>query len=594
MNAAKEFHASVPRPRDEDDRRGRGSARGGRGSSNASRGGNIFANSPSLANNGNGNGRRVGLLTELPSHFWNPVNTTGTQNTQVAVAEDRGDPMNIDDRGMASSQWASASRTTTDPAATSQTGTGSVLTPASWGVAKNSQPGIFPPAPSNPVRISAPEPSRPTHSVRDRVVSPTQSLGMHPQAAVSNDTNGAYDDFTSEPQSGTRQQVTWGPRNTPVSSIQPFYSITRSHFADNQFKFVQTSQNAAQRVQDPAQGEPAATQAGRQWHGLRASRHAGAAGPTVPTGQQQRGSLRRDLLQENGMLRGVRFTEDQGPQQDDDWLKTYNLNKVKDKCILIAKQAFAAADHEAEEALRKVATACNEVLRAKNELRDKKLEVEADKALSKSQNAAWVHWINFYRLDAPFDGSSSTRALSDDSNVQVQDAPAVVSSQTVQGQTPRGSIGKEPQPQPQASQATTLPFGSAQAPAASHFASFGGPEAGTHNHVSFQQQTTRAAGGFGSSSSQQLRKPAAPEARITPRQAPSDVQSSGKIRSDGFGTTDAQQPLPAQRPQDEQQSTKLTGLPSMFPQGLPPGFDDPQARQIFEDFFFQNKRLPQK
>lgn len=296
------------------------------------------------------------------------------------------------------------------------------------------------------------------------------------------------------------------------------------------------------------------------------------------------------------MLRGVQFTQDQGPQQDDDWLKTYNLNKVKDKCNSIAKQAFAAGDHEAEEALRKVATACNEVIRAKNELRDKKLEVEADKVLSKSQNAAWVHWIKFYRPDAPVKGSSFTRAPSDDSNVQMQDAPTAVSSQTVQEQ--RASIGKEPQPQPQpqsqASQAITLPFGSAQAPAASQFASFGGPVAGTRNPVSSQQQNTRAAGGFDSSRSQQLHKPAAPEARITPRQAPGDVQSSGKTHSDAFGTTDAQQPEPVKRPQDEQQSTKLTGLPSMFPQGLPPGFDDPQARQIFEDFFFQNKRFSQK
>lgn len=300
------------------------------------------------------------------------------------------------------------------------------------------------------------------------------------------------------------------------------------------------------------------------------------------------------------MLRGVQFTEDQGPQQDDDWLRTYNLNKVKDKCNSIAKQAFAAGDHEAEEALLKVATACNEVLRAKNELRDKKLEVEADKVLSKSQNAAWVHWIKFYRPDAPVDGSSTTRALSDDSNVQMQDAPAAVSSQTVQGQAPRAYIGKQPQAQAQAqaqaqfSQATTLPFGSAQVPAASQFASFGGPKARARNPVSFQQQTTGASGGFGSSSPQQLHKPAAPEARITPRQPPCDVQSSGKTCSDGFATTDTQQPQPVQRPQDEQQSTKLTGLPSMFPQGLPPGFDDPQARQIFEDFFFQNKRLPQK
>lgn len=583
LNAAKEFHASVHRPQD-DDRQGRSNARGGRGSSYMSRGGNNFANSPSFPNTGNSNNRRVGLLTELPSHFWNPINTTGTQNDQAAIVEDRGDPMNIDDRGMASSQWSSASRTTTDPAAAIQTGTGSVVTGASWGVANNSQPGNFPLA---PVRISAPEPSRPADSVHARVVSPSQSLGIHPRAAVTDGSNGARDGFMAESRSGTRQQVTLGPRSTSVSSTHSFCSINRGCFTDYQLKDVQTSQNAAQGIQGPAQGKPAATQAGRQWSGLKASRHAGAVSPPIPTNHQQRGSLRRDLLQENGMLRGVQFTEDQGPQQDDDWLKTYNLNKIKDKCNSIAKQAFAAGDHEAQEALRKVATACNEVLRAKNELRDKKLEVEADKVLSKSQNAAWVHWIKFYRPDAPVNGTSSTRALSDDSNVQMQDAPMAI---TVQGQTPRASTGK----QPQAPQPTTLPFGSVQAPAASPFASFGSPEARTRNPISFQQQATRTAGGFGSSSSQQLHKPAAPEAQITPRKPPCDAQTSGKTRSDGFDTTDILQPQPIQSPQDKQQSTKLTGLPSMFPQGLPPGFDDPQARQIFEDFFFQNKRLPQK
>lgn len=605
LNAAKEFHASVHRSRD-DDRRGRGSARGGRVSSNISRGGSVFANSPSFAsnNNNNSNGRRGGLLMELPSYFWNPVNTTGTQNTQVANIEDRGDPMNIDDRGMASSQWASDSRTTTDPAATIQTGTGSVPTPASWGVAKSAHPGVSSHASSNSVRVTAPESSRPINSVRDRVAGPSQSQGMRPQAAIIDDMKGARDNFASEPQS--RQQVTWGPRNTHVSSIKTFHSIIHGPFADQQLKDVQHSTIPAQGSQSAAPGEPTATQAGRQWPGLKASRHAGTAGtastqgPAVPASHRQSGGPRRDLLQENGMLRGVQFTEDQGPQQDDDWLKTYNLNKVKDKCNVIAEQAFAAGDHEAEEALRKVATACNEVIRAKNELRDKKLEVEADKVLSKSQNAAWVHWIKFYRPDAPAPASSSTRALSDNSNVQMEDAPAVVSLQTGQVQTSGASIGLKPQPQD--SQAASSPFASAQAPPVAQFSTFGAPESGSIDHTSSQQPSIRAIrgfdqgsfGGFGSSGSPKSHQSAAQQARLTTRPLPCDVESSGKNHSDGFDTSNPQQPQHIQRSQDEQQSTKLTGMPSMFPQGLPPGFDDPQARQIFEDFFFQNKRLPRK
>lgn len=605
LNAAKEFHASIHRPRD-DDRRGRGSARGGRVNSSISRGGrggSVFANSPSFASN-NSKGRRDGLLTELPSHFWNPNNTTSIQNTQDANTEDCGDPMNIDDRGMASSQWAADDQTATDPAATTQPGTGSVPTPMSWDVVNSPQPGVSSHTFSDSVRVSASETSRPINSIRDLVVSPSQSQGIYSQAAIIDGTKGARDNFASEPQPGTGQQVTWGPRNTPVSSIKPFHSIIRGPLADQQLKDVQHGTIAAQANQGLAPGEPATTQAGHQWTGLKASRHAGTSstqGPAIPAPHPQGGGLRRDLLQENGMLRGVQFTEDQGPQQDDDWLKTYNLNKVKDKCTLIAKQAFAAGDHDAEKALRKVATACNEVIRAKNELRDKKLEVEADKVLSKSQNAAWVHWIKFYRPETPASAaSSSTRALSDNSNVQMQDAPAVVSSQSVHVQTPRVSIGKKQEPH--ASQAASLPLASAQAPAVAQFASFEAPEFDSIDSTRSQEQFVRSTGGFdqgcfggfGSSGSQKLHQSATQQAGATTRPPPRDVDSSGKKYVDGVGTSSPQQPQPVRHAQDDQQSTKLTGLPSMFPHGLPPGFDDPQARQIFEDFFFQNKRLPRK
>lgn len=615
LNAAKEFQSQVHRGLGED-RRGRGGNRGGRGGSSMVRSGNSFANTSSFTDSGNSRGN--GLLKELPSRFWEPANNHSTQNNQATNTEDRGDPMNIDDRNMGGSRWASDTRTTADgPAA--QNGTGSAPTPASWGITAQPAPvgSGFTPAPRGstdssrdvpsraapiPVRISAPKPSHPTNTARDRAVSPPRGLDISAHAAVNNTTNEFGASGTANAHPATGQEVTWGPHNTPVSNIQPFNSPARDFVTDQRMKDVQNGKTPPQSAAGADEGMTSAIEAGHQWPGLKASIHAGPASfASRPnsTGQKQQSGPRRDLLQANGMLKGVQFTEDQGPQQDDDWLKTYNLNKVKDKCVSVAKQAFAASDHEAEKALRKVIHACNQVLRAKNEVKDKKLEDEADKVLSKSQNEAWLHWIKFYHPTAPA-ASSSIQAPNESPNVQMQDAPAFVPPQNVQAQVQRGSSQTQSQPQPQAFPATGMPFTSAQAP---QRLSDGGADSGGFDPVSFQQQSTlcTAQGGdFGSCNSPQLHKPAIQQTQIPFQKPTSTAQFGGHNPSAGFGSANAlqasapaQKSQPAQRPQATK-PTELTGLPSMFPQGLPAGFDDPQARKIFEDFFFQNKRLPQK
>lgn len=620
-SAAKEFHANVLRPLDAECR-GRGGSRGGRGGSNMTRGGNSFANA-SFTNNGNGNGRRNGLLTVLPSHLWNPGNTQSTQSTHVPNAEDDGDPMNVDDGSVGGFQWASDTRPPAAHASAGQTGVGSAPTSASssitnqsgqfsqvalgsttapWGSTDNSRTGAPCRDPSSSMLASECRPGHSTNPIPDRAATPHHDLSMSTHATLSNVANGPRTSVAADSQSTTREQVTWGPRNIPVSNIKPFNSLYCNPVTDQRMKDAQNGKTASYGDEKGTSDTASAAKIGRQWPGLRASRHAGAADPVGASGPKQSGAPRRDLLQENGMLKGVQFTEDQGPQQDDDWLKTYNLNKVKDKCVFVAKRAFANGDHEAEKALRNVAAACTEVLRAKNVLRDKRLEAEADKILSKSQKETWVHWIKYYHPTAPATDTASISALNEIPNVQMQDAPKAIQSRTEHVEVPNAITGI--QAQAQKSPASFALSAHSQARTALHRPNSGGTQSIGFSPTSFQQQPTRAAqlgnfdytpsGGCGSSNLQHLHKLAAQQAQVPPQKLSRTTQFNGNNLSGGFGSANTQQTQPAQHLQGQQQSTELTGLPSMFPQGLPAGFDDPQARQIFEDFFFQNQRRQQK
>ncbi|KAJ4391896.1 hypothetical protein N0V93_005516 [Gnomoniopsis smithogilvyi] len=626
LNAAKDFHAKVHRPLD-NERRDRGDACGRRGGSNTTRRGSSFANTSSTRY---GNSLRNGLLTELPSQFWNPSIAHETQSTQDVKDEGRGDPMNVDDRGMDGSQWSSGVRPAAAHAPSDQT-RHSAPTPNIWGInTQPNQPGQFASGaaavpwdsadssvisgPSRPpfdlVHIRHPEPGHTVYSARDVPASAHQGPSVSSHAALDNNansfrTNDAND--AADCQSIAHVQVTWGPRSTPVSIIEPFKSLACSPVTDQGVKAA--TKNSGTTSQGTAQGIVSAAETERQWPGLKASRHAVTAAPAGPNGHKQSGALRRDLLQENGMLRGVRFTEDQGPQQDDDWLKTYNLNKVKDKSVLVAKQAFANGDHEAEKALRKVAAACDEVLRAKNVLKDKTIEGEADKMLSKSQNEAWVHWIKFYRPTGLAADSASVHASNKSPNIRMQDAPMAVISQTGQLEVPNATTGNPDQAQHP--HTNVVPSASAQLPEDLQRLNFDRIDSGDFVPTGIQQQSTRIAqdghfdhapsGGFGSSNSQYLNNPVAQQAQVHTEQPSQIAQPHINLSSGGFGSGDALQSnatakktRSAQQNRGPQQPTELTGLPSMFPRGLPAGFDDPQARQIFEDFFFQNKRLPRK
>lgn len=575
LDAAKEFHAKVHRLLD-NGHRGRGGTRGGRGASNMTRGGNSFANTNSFTNSGNGG--RMGLLTELPSHFWNPINTHGTQNTQAANIED--DPMTIDDCSIGGSQGAPGTCPAAAHAPAGHIGMGSAPTPTSWGTTTQPTQPAQGVVGSTPALWGSTNSCGPTNPARDRAASPLKGLGMSTHAAVNNNTNGPRDNLATDSQSATRERVTWGPRNIPVSNIRSFHSLARDPVTDQRMKEARKGTNSPQDVDGGATCMTSPAEAGRPWPGLKASRHAVAAGSVNSAGHTQSGALRRDLLQENGMLRGVQFTEDQGPQEDDDWSKTYNLNKVKDKCVVIAKQAFANDDHEAEKALHKVAAACSEVLRAKNVLKDKSLENEADKVLSRAQNDAWVHWIKFYHPTAPAADPTSIQISNKSPNVQMQDAPTTVPSQTVQVKVPSATTGSKAQAQAQASPATVASFTAVQA--------LGAPQ-----HSNFV--------GFGPAGLQQQSTHTAQQAQVSPQQASRTAQSDGRIPFGGLNSSNAQKTIATvkrtqatQRIQGPQQPTELTGLPSMFPQGLPSGFDDPQARKIFEDFFCHNKRLPRE
>lgn len=616
LNMAKELQSEYQRGGTAD-RRGRAAGvrggRGGRGGSDMTHGGSSFAN--------RSNGRR-NLATAPPSHLWEPVNNPAT------ASDGRGDPMNIDDdHGMGNPQWASHTHTAVGPAPVpaAQTGTGSVPTPPSWGTTttQSLQPALTPApwvsnssswvviphsAPSNTVRVSAPEPSRATTPARNRAASPHRGLSNSIHAPRNNDSYDSTAMGAAKSQSATRDQVTWGARNTLVSIIKPFNSTAHHPVTNLQMKDVQNGNTTPKDIAGAGRGMASATEADRQLPGLKASRHAGCAGPTGPAalaGHKQNDGMRCDLLQENGQLVGVRFLVDQGPKQDDDWLSTYNLEQVKNKYFTIAGQAFAAGDHEAVKVLRRVVNACDEVLRAKNELKDEELKGEAARILSKSQYEARFHWIKYSRPVPPAANLlTPNRAQDENPNVRLQDTPVFAPQQVEQVE--HVQIPHAPtQPQPRVSPIVVAASGPAQAPAASQRTQLGNADSDASDPVSFQQQsirTTQNSGfdytpsrGFGASSFQQLPKPAAQQAQVAGQQPIRTTQFGG------FGSTHNQQDLAptkelqsTQQPQDSQQPTLPTGLPSMFPRGLPADFDDPQAREIFEEFFFRNNRLDRK